>query len=220
MSAPFRVVALASGRGSNLRALLKAKAEGRCAVDVAALVTDRPNAPVLKLAEEWNIPTEVVPLRRGDDRMLWNERLGDAIAHHRPDLVVCAGFMRILGPELVTRFSRRIVNVHPALLPSFPGVDGPAQAIEAAVHISGCTVHLVDEGVDTGPILSQGAVPVLPADTAATLHTRIQGIEHALLPMVVNAIAVGVLDLDAQPPRWRNGDASAMALVNPQLSQS
>lgn len=195
----MRLVVLVSGRGSNLRSIAHAIDEGRCAATIAAVVSDKADAPALEFARERSVATEVVPFRKGDDRAAWNATLAATVASHAPDLVVLAGFMRILGPDVIDRFAGRIVNVHPALLPAFPGHDGPAQAVRAGVRISGCTVHLVDHGVDTGPILAQGAVPVLPTDDAASLHARIQTVEHDLFPRVIDWIARGLVALD--PPR-------------------
>ncbi len=193
------LVVLASGTGSNLRALARAIDEGRCQARVVAVVSDKPEAPALAFARDRGIETRTVPLRKGDDRAAWNQRLTEAVASFAPELVVLAGFMRVLGEPFIRRFDGRIVNVHPALLPSFPGVDGAAQAVRAGVRISGCTVHLVDTGVDTGPILAQAAVPVHPDDDAASLHARIQVQEHRLLPQVIDWIARGRIALD--PPR-------------------
>lgn len=190
----MRTVALISGRGSNLASLLRAVDEGQCGAKVVAVLADR-EAPGLAHATERGIPTEIVPYRRGDERAAWNLALRDAVAAHEPACVVLLGFMRVLAPSFVRAFPRRIVNVHPALLPSFPGAHGARDAIEAGVRISGCTVHLVDEGVDTGDVLAQAAVPVLPADDAASLQARIQGAEHRLLPAVLDAIARGALTL-------------------------
>ena len=202
----LRVVALASGRGSNLAAVLDAIAEGRCAAEVVAVISDRNEAGALERARAAGIATRVVPLRKGDDRDAWNRTLGDAIASFEPGLIIGAGFMRILGASIVDRFRHRILNVHPALLPAFPGKDAPAQAITAGARISGCTVHLVDEGVDTGAILAQAAVAVHPSDDATSLHARIQRAEHLLYPRVIDAIARGTLELD--PPRWRASSPS------------
>jgi phosphoribosylglycinamide formyltransferase-1 len=192
------LVVLASGTGSNLRALAAAIDEGRCAARIVAVVSDKPEAPALAFAEARGIATRTLPLRKGDDRDRWNLALTELVAGFAPDLVVLAGFMRILGAPFIGRFAGRIVNVHPALLPSFPGVDGAAQAVKAGVRISGCTVHVVDGGVDTGPILAQAAIPVHPGDDAASLHARIQVQEHRLLPQVVDFIARGLITLD--PP--------------------
>lgn len=195
----MNIVVLVSGQGSNLRAIAGAIDAGTCAARIAAVISDRPGAAALAFAAERGIATEVVPLRKGDDRDAWNEALADRIAGFDPGLVVFAGFMRVVGPSVVRRFPGRIVNVHPALLPSFPGVDGPAQAIRARVRIAGCTVHIVDEGVDTGPILAQAAVPVLPDDDRDSLHHRIQAREHELLPRVIHWVATGALVLEPQP---------------------
>ena len=190
------VVVLVSGRGSNLRAICRAIDAGDCQADIVGVVSDRKRALALELAEERGIPTRVVPLRKGDDRDAWNDTLTEEVASLRPDLVVLAGFMRVLGPPLLERFPGRIINVHPALLPAFPGHNGPQDALDGGVRISGCTVHVVDAGVDTGPIIAQAAVPVLPDDTAETLHARIQVQEHRLLPRVVHNIATGAITLN------------------------
>jgi phosphoribosylglycinamide formyltransferase-1 len=199
MHAPLDVVVLASGRGSNLRAILAACAAGTCAARVVAVVSDKPDAPALALAQEHGIPTRVVVLEGKADRAAWDERLADAVASFAPRVVVLAGFMRIVGPAMLARFAHAIVNVHPALLPAFKGADGPAQAVAAGVRVSGCTVHVVDAGVDTGPILAQAAVRVEPGDDAARLHARIQRAEHVLLPAVLDAIARGGITLGPTP---------------------
>jgi len=190
------VVVLVSGRGSNLRAICAAIDAGTCDANVVGVVSDRRNAAALEFAEGRGIPTKTVSLRKGDDRDAWNESLADEVATLNPELVVLAGFMRVLGAPLLERFPGRIINVHPALLPSFAGHSGPQDALDGGVRISGCTVHIVDAGVDTGPILAQAAVPVLADDTADTLHARIQVQEHQLLPRVIHQIALGAITLD------------------------
>jgi phosphoribosylglycinamide formyltransferase 1 len=197
----MRIAILASGHGSNLRAIASAIDAGTCGAEIAAVISDRPEAGALSFAAARGIPTEVVPLKRGDDRDAWNVALAEAVAGHDPALVVFAGFMRVVGAAILQRFPGRILNVHPALLPSFPGVDGARLAIEAGVRISGCTVHVVDEGVDTGPILAQAAVAVLPNDDRDALHRRIQVQEHRLLPRVIHWVATGALEL-GPPPRF------------------
>jgi phosphoribosylglycinamide formyltransferase 1 len=210
---PLPIAVLASGRGSNLRAIFAAIDAGRCAARVAAVISDRPSAPALELARERSIATEIVSPKAHADRAAWDVALAEAIARTEPEIVVLAGFMRIVGAAVLARFPGRIVNVHPALLPSFPGMDGPAQAIAARVRIAGCTVHVVDAGVDTGPILAQAAVPVLPDDDAERLHARIQISEHALLPAVIDWIAKGDLALD--PPRFTRPLDAHPALLHP-----
>ena len=190
------VVVLVSGRGSNLRAICAAIDAGTCDANVVGVVSDRRNAAALEFAKGRGIPTKTVSLRKGDDRDAWNESLADEVATLNPELVVLAGFMRVLGAPLLERFPGRIINVHPALLPSFAGHSGPQDALDGGVRISGCTVHVVDAGVDTGPILAQAAVPVLADDTADTLHARIQVQEHQLLPRVIHQIALGAITLD------------------------
>lgn len=197
----MKLVVLCSGRGSNLKAIASAIDDGRCAASIAAVISDRQSAEALPFASARGIPTEVVSPKAFADRGAWDAALADAVHAHGPELVVLAGFMRIVGTAMLTRFPHRIVNVHPALLPSFPGTDGPAQAVAKGVRISGCTVHLVDAGVDTGPILAQGAVPVHPTDDAATLHARIQVVEHRLLPSVIDAIAKGTI-VPSEHPRF------------------
>jgi len=187
-----RIVVLVSGRGSNLRSLAAAMREGRCAGTLAGVVTDRAGCDALAFAKELNLATAVVRQRDFEDRAAWDEALAGAIALLDADLVVLAGFMRIVGPAVLRRFGGRIVNVHPSLLPSFPGLHAPRQAIDAGARITGCTVHLVDAGVDSGPILAQGALPVRPGDDEGSLHGRIQVLEHRLLPEVVDALVRGV----------------------------
>lgn len=196
---PLPLVVLASGRGSNLMAILEAIDAGRCHARVVAVIADREKAPALDHARARSIATVVVKPKDHADRAAWDRALADAIAARSPGLVVLAGFMRIVGEAVIARFGGRIVNVHPALLPAFPGLDAPAQALAAGVRITGCTVHLVDAGVDTGPILAQAAVPVLPGDDAERLHARIQPAEHRLLPAVIDWVAKGALVLDPAP---------------------
>jgi phosphoribosylglycinamide formyltransferase-1 len=190
----FDVVVLASGRGSNFVALCNAIDSGRCDARVVALITDRRKAGALALAEARGVPAHVVHPRDHDSRDAWNAALAERVADASPALVVLAGFMRIVGAPLLERFEGRIINVHPSLLPAFPGMDGPGQALAAGAKISGCTVHRVDAGVDSGEILAQAAVPILTTDDAESLHARIQRQEHRLLPAVVDLIARDRLD--------------------------
>jgi phosphoribosylglycinamide formyltransferase 1 len=198
----MNVVVLVSGRGSNLQSLLEAIDEGRCDARICAVFSDRDSAQALELARARSIPAQVVKPANYLDRPTWDAALAQAVAAYEPELVVLAGFMRILDAAMLQHFKGRIVNVHPALLPAFPGIDGPAQALAKRVSLSGCTVHLVDAGIDSGPILAQAAVPVLPHDDVASLHARIQLAEHRLLPAVVHAIAKGELMLEGGAPRY------------------
>jgi phosphoribosylglycinamide formyltransferase 1 len=213
---PTAVAVLVSGRGSNLRALLGAIDGGSCHARVIAVIADRAAAPALELARERGISSYVVSPKQHADRPSWDAALAAQVAELKPDLVVMAGFMRLIGTPLLERFGGKIINVHPSLLPAFPGIDAPEQAIAAGVRISGCTVHLVDAGVDTGPVLAQAAVPLHHGDDAATLHLRIQAAEHALLPAVVHAIATGAIELSGRPA-YRGPAREGGLLVSPPL---
>ncbi|MEM1415200.1 MAG: phosphoribosylglycinamide formyltransferase [Myxococcota bacterium] len=212
MTTPLRVAVLASGRGSNLEALRAAIDAGRCAAEVVAVLGDKAGAPALACAEAAGIATRAVPFRRAE-RAAWDEELAEAVAAAEPELVVLAGFMRLLGAPFLARFGGRTINVHPSLLPAFPGMDAPAQTLAAGVRLSGCTVHLVDAGVDSGAILAQAAVPVLPGDDVHTLHARIQREEHDLLPAVVDAIARDLCRLEATGPRWTDAAWAGTSLA-------
>jgi len=192
------IVVLISGAGSNLAAILEAIDAQRCSAVVRAVISDRASAKGLELARSRAIPTEVVSLKEFADRDQWNVALAGAIAAHDAALIVLAGFLRVVSPAVIDRFPNRIINVHPALLPLVPGHDGPAQAVRARVRVSGCSVHVVDSGVDTGPIIAQAVVPVLPDDDADRLHRRIQRQEHRLLPAVIDSIARGQIELGAE----------------------
>lgn len=183
---------LVSGRGTNLGALLAAEAAGRLAPGtVAVVISNRPGAPALERAAAAGRPAVVVDHKAFADRADFERALLSALAAHGVEAVILAGFMRVLTDTFLDGFAGPIVNTHPALLPAFPGVDGPAQALAHGCKLAGVTVHFVDRGVDTGPIIAQRAVPVLPDDDAARLHARIQVEEHAILPVVVRALAAG-----------------------------
>lgn len=177
-----RVVVLVSGGGTNLQALLDAHQD---AYEIAGVVADRADAGGLGRATARAIPAVVVDPRGHVDRASWDLALADAIAGFAPDWVVCAGFMRILGSPVLHAFPHRIVNTHPALLPAFPGAHGVRDALAYGVRVTGCTVHLVDAGVDTGPILAQRAVDIRESDDEATLHERIKVVERELLVDIV-----------------------------------
>jgi phosphoribosylglycinamide formyltransferase-1 len=188
-SAPARVVVLASGTGSLLDSLIAAAA-GDYPARVVAVGTDR-DCPALQIAAAASLPAFTVRLGDHPDRAAWDAAITAATLAHSPDLVVSAGFMKILGPQFLSQFYGRVVNTHPALLPAFPGAHGVADALAYGVKVTGCTVHLVDAGTDTGPILAQQSVPVLDDDTEETLHERIKVTERKLLVDVVAAIAIG-----------------------------
>lgn len=181
------MVVLVSGSGTLLQALLDDSARPDADFDVVAVGSDRPDAFGLDRAERAGVPTFVVPMLA--DRAEWDRQLTDAVARFEPDLVVSAGFMKLVGARFLSRYGGRFINSHPALLPSFPGMHGVRDALAAGVKVSGTTIFMVDEGVDTGRILAQRAVYVLPDDTEATLHERIKVVERDLLVQVVNQLA-------------------------------
>ena len=183
-----RVVVLISGTGSLCAALLGAADDPAYPADVVAVGADR-EAPGLAAARERGIPTFVCPVRAHPDRAAWDEALAAEIAAHRPDLVVSAGFMKIVGPAVLARFEGRLLNTHPALLPAFPGAHAVRDALAAGVPVTGATVHLVDAGVDTGPVLAQREVRVQPGDDEAALHERIKTVERELLVATVAQFA-------------------------------
>ncbi|MFE0465015.1 phosphoribosylglycinamide formyltransferase [Kitasatospora sp. NPDC058965] len=189
---PARLVVLVSGSGTNLQALLDAVADPGYGAEIVAVGADRDGIAGLTRAEGAGVPTFVHRIKDFPDRADWDAALTDSVAEHRPDLVVTAGFMKILGPRFMAAFAGRIVNTHPALLPSFPGAHGVTDALAYGVRVTGCTVHLVDAGVDTGPIIAQGVVEVLDADHADggdALHERIKTVERRLLVEIVGRLA-------------------------------
>ncbi len=188
MTAPRRIVVLISGSGTNLQRLIDACTVGELPAEIVAVGADRVDAGGLARAASANIPTFVVAPSSFADRASWDADLAAQISAYEPDWVVSAGFMRILGDQVLAHFPNRIINTHPALLPSFPGAHAVAEALAYGVKITGCTVHLVDAGVDTGPVLAQASVPVLPADTEETLHERIKEVERELLIEVVDSL--------------------------------
>lgn len=186
-SAPARLVVLASGTGSLLRSLLDA-AVGEYPARVVAVGVDR-ECRAAEIAADAGVPAYTVPLRDYPDRATWDAAITAATAAHSPDFVVSAGFMKILGNQFLTRFPGRVVNTHPALLPAFPGAHAVPAALEYGVRVTGCTVHLVDAGMDTGPVLAQEAVTVEDDDDEQTLHERIKVVERRLLVDVLAALA-------------------------------
>lgn len=191
-SGPARLVVLVSGSGSNLQALLDASADPAYGAEIVAVGADRGDILGLERAAKAGLPTFVVRVRDHADRAAWDRALTEAVAAYRPDLVVSAGFMKILGPAFLGRYEGRTVNTHPALLPSFPGAYGVRDALAYGAKVTGCTVHFVDSGVDTGPIIAQGVVAVEEddeADGGDALHERIKTVERNLLVEIVGRLA-------------------------------
>ncbi len=170
-----------SGAGSNLQALLTACADPAYGADVMAVAADRSGIPALRLAADAGVDTFTCRLADHPDRAGWDRALTDAVAAHAPDLVISAGFMKILGPRAMGHFAGRILNTHPALLPAFPGAHAVRDTLAYGAKVAGVTVHLVDAGVDTGPVIAQAVVEVRPGDTEQSLHERIKSAERPLL---------------------------------------
>ena len=185
----FRIAVLISGTGSLLQALLDARDAGELDAEVAVVGSDNAAAQGLQRAELAGVPSFVHPFTKGGDRAAWDTALTEQVAARDVDLVVLAGFMKLVGPTFLARFGGRTINTHPALLPSFPGMYGPRDALAHGVKITGTTVFEVDAGVDTGRILAQEPVRVLPDDTVESLHERIKVAERVLLVRTVNELA-------------------------------
>lgn len=186
---PTRLVVLVSGAGTNLQALIDAAADPSYGAEIVAVGADRDGVEALDRAERAGIPTFVHKLKDYPARADWDRDLTASCRMHRPDLVVSAGFMKLAGASFLAEFGGRYVNTHPALLPSFPGVRGPAEALEYGVKVTGATLFVVDAGVDTGPIVEQTVVPVLDDDDVETLHERIKVNERAMLVDCVGRMA-------------------------------
>lgn len=205
-------VILISGRGSNMMALIDAKLPGRC----AAVIADRPEAKGLAWAAERGLPTAVVNFRDFADRSAFDAALAAEIDRHAPDLVLLAGFMRVLGESFVRGYDGRLLNIHPSLLPAFPGLKTHAKAIEAGVKLHGCTVHFVTPDLDCGPVIIQAAVSVLDDDTPDELAARVLAQEHIVYPRAARWFLDGRLSLKDGRVRVADGAMTAKALRWPE----
>ena len=212
-----RIVILISGRGSNMEALLKA----RLPAEIVAVISNEPAAKGLATAQAQGIATAVVPHRAFADRAAFDAALAAEIDRHQPDWIVLAGFMRVLTEPFVARYLGRMVNIHPSLLPSFPGLHTHQRALDAGVRIHGCTVHFVTSGLDSGPIIIQAAVPVLPDDTEDSLAARVLAQEHRIYPQAVRWLCAAQVQLDAlgvvTRADTRDATVAAGALIAPAL---
>ena len=186
-----RLAVLISGRGSNLQAIIDAIANRRLRARIAIVISNVEGAQGLARADAAGIPTEVLPHRQWPTREAYDIQLVETLRQHEVDLVCLAGFMRLLGPAVIDAFPARILNIHPSLLPSFPGLDAQRQAHQYGVQVTGVTVHFVDTQLDAGPIVMQAAVPVLPADTLDTLASRILAEEHRVYPEAIQLVLDG-----------------------------
>jgi phosphoribosylglycinamide formyltransferase 1 len=205
VSYQFRLGILGSGKGTNFVAIADARAAGKIPAEIAVVLSDVADAGILTRARERNIPAQFIP--PGKFRTKLEEEAEHAFVETlraaKVDLIVLGGFMRVLKGEFLRAFEGRIVNVHPSLLPSFPGLEAWKQALDHGVKLTGCTVHFVDAGVDAGPIIGQQTVPVLDSDTAESLHQRIHAAEHELYPKCVAAIAHGEISVVGRRVIWK-----------------
>jgi phosphoribosylglycinamide formyltransferase-1 len=201
---PFRLGVLGSGKGSNMVAIAEAIRAGQVPAEIAVVLSDVADSGILERARQSGLKAEFIPPGRfrtkldDEAEQTYVKRLTEAQA----DLIVLAGFMRILKGEFLRAFANRVINIHPSLLPAFPGLEAWQQALDYGVKVTGCTVHFVDQGVDSGPILAQETVPVLSGDSAASLHERIQQAEWRLYPRVVGALAEGRITLKGRQCVW------------------
>ncbi|HSB20540.1 MAG TPA: phosphoribosylglycinamide formyltransferase [Anaeromyxobacteraceae bacterium] len=219
----IRIAVLASGGGTNLQAILDACAAGRIDGRVEVVVANVPGALALERARDAGAAAELLPSKGASDREAYDRELAERLRAHAPDLVCLAGWMRLLGPGFLaafgplpsTRGCPRVMNIHPALLPSFPGLHVQRAALEYGARFSGCTVHFVDQGTDTGPIIAQAVVPVLPGDDERSLAARILEQEHRVYPRAVQWFAQGRLSLDGRRVRVDGAPPAAGVLVSP-----
>lgn len=200
-SQKMRVAVFASGNGSNFQMLADRAREGSLAIDVVLLVSDKPACGAVERARTMDIPVFLAPRKDYESRKAMEEAIGRALTECGAELVVLAGYMRILGPELVSAWRHKMINLHPSLLPSFTGLDALGQALEAGVKVTGATVHIVDEGLDTGPIVAQRAFPVPEGIPRADLEETLHAVEHEMLGEVVALFAAGRVECDGQKVR-------------------
>jgi phosphoribosylglycinamide formyltransferase 1 len=205
-----RIVILISGRGSNMEAIVQACAAEGWPAQVAAVVSNRPDAPGLAFARERGIAAVAVDHKRFEDREAFDAELASVIEGFAPDVLVLAGFMRILGDSFVQRFAGRMINVHPSLLPAFPGLHTHRRAIESGCKLAGATVHFVTPALDHGPIIAQAAVPVLQGDTEASLSARVLAREHVMYPRAVRWLVQDLLRVDGDVVTHTAGESQLL----------
>ena len=215
----MRIGILASGSGSNLQAILDACAHRSIPAQVAAVISNVAGARALSRAEEAGVPALLLAHGAYPSRDAYDAEMVSLLRRHQVDLVCLAGFMRLITPVLLSAFQNRILNIHPSLLPAWPGMHAVRQALKGGARVSGCTVHIVDEGTDTGPIVIQAAVPVLDGDTEETLAARILVQEHRCYPRAISLMAQGRVEIDGRRVRIKGspGDPTRM-LSSPELS--
>jgi len=212
---PYRIAVLASGGGTNLQSIIDQQQTGELPITIALVISNNPGAGALERAQQAGISTLCINHRDYPTRENFDRALVNALQQAEVDLVVLAGFMRIITPIMLTAFPQRIINIHPALLPSFPGLNVQQQAIDYGARFSGCTVHFVDADVDTGPIIIQAVVPILAEDSAATLAERILEQEHRIYPQAIQWLAEGRVTLDGRKVIITDSRSCVNTLTNP-----
>jgi len=215
-----KLAVLVSGGGTNLQSIIDSIEAGRLEAELKVVLSDNPQAYALQRAKKHSIPTEVVSKTDFPGSVAFNSEIARRLKNYGVELVALAGFMRIIGPAVLEAFPMRVINIHPSLLPSFPGLDVQRKAIEHGVKLSGCTVHFVDAGVDSGPVIIQAAVPVLDADTPETLAARILKEEHRIYPRAIQLFSEGRLKLDGRRVVIEGASPSAEAIENPESTES
>ena len=218
--AVLRIGVLASGRGSNFQSIINEIASQRLKAEIVLLITDNPSAFAIERAKKHIIEYLVILPKEYRSRDDYFVKIAEELKKRDVGLVVLAGFMRIIGKSLINAFPNRIMNIHPALLPSFPGLHGQRQALEYGVKISGCTVHFVDEGMDTGPIIIQAAVPVLQNDTEETLSERILRYEHNIYPEAIRLFSEGKIEVEGRKVRIKGYNPIDTSIINPSLTET
>lgn len=208
---------LASGRGSNFQSIIDAISNKRLSAEIAILVTDNPSAFAIERAKRYGIECLVLDPKEFESRDEYYTRISQELTKRNTGLVVLAGFMRIIGKPLIDAFPHKIMNIHPALLPAFPGLHGQKQALEYGVKISGCTVHFVDEGMDTGPVIIQAAVPVYQDDAEETLSERILYLEHQIYPEAIRLFSEGRLEVEGRTVKIKAYSTTEQFIANPPL---
>ncbi len=218
MRAPLRIGALASGSGSNVQSIIDHIASKKLNAEIVILLSDNPGASVLQRAERHGIPFKIIEAKDFNVRADHDREMVRAFKEYEVELVVLAGFMRVISPEFVASFPGRIMNIHPAVLPSFPGIHVQQKAVDYGVRFSGCTVHFVDEGTDTGPIIIQAVVPVHPEDTGKTLGARILKEEHRIYPEAIRLFSEGRLKIEGRYVRITGQIVDPdQCMINPSL---
>ncbi len=212
----MNIVALISGRGSNLKAILEGIKKGTIKAKVSLVVSNRKDAKGLEIARSFGIKTLFLNPKDFPDRLSYDKKLAQIISKENPDLIVLAGFMRILSPEFIETFEGKIINIHPSLIPAFQGLNAQKQAVEFGARFSGCTVHFVTKELDNGPIIIQAVVPVLPEDTEESLSERILRYEHRIYPQAIKWLSEGRVEVKGRQVIVKNASYGTVP-VNPDL---